>query len=79
MICPKCNGETKVCDSRKIQGNSIRRRVCLVCKYRFSTKEEILPETRKEDIMPDVNTSEYIAWLLRNRKRLYRKERQNNG
>ena len=44
MHCPVCaSKETKVTDSRvTTEGLSIkRRRECMVCKYRFSTIEEM--------------------------------------
>lgn len=41
MICPKCNGETNVIDSRDHQERTVkrRRRKCQNCKYRFTTFE----------------------------------------
>lgn len=39
MKCPKCNGNTKVTDSRCEDDCVNRRRVCLECGYRFSTIE----------------------------------------
>ncbi len=44
MLCPYCDhSETKVLDSRKLQNGRIirRRRECLRCRQRFSTKESI--------------------------------------
>jgi len=40
MICPRCNGDTKVADKRDGKGNTNRRRrECLGCGYRFNTRE----------------------------------------
>jgi transcriptional repressor NrdR len=40
MLCPYCsNNETKVTDKRDIKGTIKRRRECLKCSQRFSTKE----------------------------------------
>jgi transcriptional regulator NrdR family protein len=40
MICPKCESPTEVINSRKKDGNVVRRRLCS-CGERFSTKEVI--------------------------------------
>jgi transcriptional regulator NrdR family protein len=40
MICPKCESPTEVINSRKKDGNVVRRRLC-ACGERFSTKEVI--------------------------------------
>jgi transcriptional regulator NrdR family protein len=40
MICPKCESPTEVINSRKKDGNVVRRRACK-CGERFSTKEVI--------------------------------------
>lgn len=37
--CPKCNGESKVIDSRDGETARRRRRQCLRCKNRYSTYE----------------------------------------
>ena len=37
--CPKCNGESKVIDSRDGETARRRRRECLSCKNRYSTYE----------------------------------------
>lgn len=37
--CPKCNGESKVIDSRDGETARRRRRECLRCKNRYSTYE----------------------------------------
>jgi transcriptional regulator NrdR family protein len=41
MICPKCESPTEVINSRKKDGNVVRRRLC-ACGERFSTKEVIV-------------------------------------
>lgn len=48
MRCPKCGAnEDKVIDSRSLPSDQVirRRRLCLVCTYRFTTHEEVLRET----------------------------------
>ncbi len=44
MLCPMCHHETKVVDSRTLNGEMIvrRRRECQECKFRFSTHEQIV-------------------------------------
>ncbi len=39
MICPVCEGNTKVVDSRKYCDHIYRVRKCLKCGYRFPTTE----------------------------------------
>lgn len=39
MLCPMCNGQTKVTNSRPEDDCVNRRRECLDCHYRFSTVE----------------------------------------
>jgi transcriptional repressor NrdR len=49
MLCPSCkNGNNKVIDSRLTEaGNAIRRRrICLSCERRFTTKERVEEELR---------------------------------
>jgi len=43
MLCPLCNNNTKVLESRTTANNTSirRRRECLKCKFRFSTIEEV--------------------------------------
>lgn len=38
-MCPKCDGPTRVVDSRDRGGAQRRRRVCPACGYRFNTFE----------------------------------------
>lgn len=37
--CPKCNGESKVVDSRDEELARRRRRQCNICKHRYTTYE----------------------------------------
>lgn len=41
MNCPKCDCDTSVINSRRVEGTIRRRRECQCCGYRFSTKEVI--------------------------------------
>ncbi len=42
MLCPHCQkAESKVIDSREIGSIIRRRRQCLTCRFRFTTREEI--------------------------------------
>lgn len=48
MHCPKCGGDTTVIDSRVYEDHVKRRRLCLKCGKRFSTKEILsLPPKKK--------------------------------
>ena len=59
MNCPKCDGATRVADSRDVRGERLlrRRRECLVCLHRFTTYER--------EVGPDVQKIESPAALLR--------------
>lgn len=64
MECPECNGKTAVKDSRKIECNVFRIRVCKDCGHKFYTEEAEI-ELEEADI--------YMAYLkrqYRNKKRL---------
>ena len=39
MTCPVCGGQTKVTESRRYTDTIRRRRECLNCHHRFTTKE----------------------------------------
>mgnify|MGYP003132978033 FL=1 len=39
MICPKCQGKTKVYNSRPFGDNIRRHRLCLKCGHKYSTLE----------------------------------------
>jgi transcriptional repressor NrdR len=39
MTCPVCGGQTRITDSRAQPDVVRRRRECLECGYRFTTKE----------------------------------------
>jgi len=49
MQCPKCEKETDVLDSRRMDGTVRRRRKCKSCQHRFSTEERLFeaPQKRK--------------------------------
>ena len=48
MDCPVCGkNQTKVVDSRPINGSVRRRRKCLICGHRFTTFEVISDEEEK--------------------------------
>ncbi len=56
MLCPSCkSSETKVIDSRTTEGGQAirRRRSCLTCDRRFTTKERIEEELRLAVIKSD--------------------------
>ena len=55
MLCPMCDGETKVTDSRPKVDSVNRRRECLECGFRFKTVEVDVDyfdfmKKRKDDI-----------------------------
>lgn len=39
MLCPKCDSNTSVIDSRVTMASVRRRRCCKMCRYRFTTYE----------------------------------------
>ena len=52
MNCPACQTETRVIDSRPVEGSVRRRRVCQQCGHRFTTYEraaELEPAVVKRD------------------------------
>ncbi|MHC4695627.1 MAG: transcriptional regulator NrdR [Planctomycetota bacterium] len=56
MLCPSCKSEhNKVIDSRVTEGKSAirRRRVCLACRRRFTTKERLEQEVRLTVVKAD--------------------------
>lgn len=50
MNCPKCDCDTNIVDSRRVEGTIRRRRECQCCGYRFSTKEVIEKESRSKSM-----------------------------
>ncbi len=54
MQCPKCEKETDVLDSRRMDGTVRRRRKCKSCQHRFSTEERLFeaPKKRKTIATP---------------------------
>ena len=74
MLCPDCNSNTKVIDSRSQPGFVYRRRKCKSCGMRFSTEEKIsIPERidiyvvieGSTNIYPiNINTEDWDASLL---------------
>lgn len=56
MNCPACQTETRVIDSRPVEGSVRRRRVCQQCGHRFTTYEraaELEPAVVKQDGRPE--------------------------
>lgn len=69
MNCLTCGGKTKVIDSRLADATCRRRRVCLVCGFRFSTQEQAetleateAPVTRADCIR--AMTDEQLAYAI---------------
>lgn len=57
MLCPKCETETRVIDTRKMDSGAIRRRRQCPnpqCNHRFATKEEITRFSKGRP--PDIDT-----------------------
>lgn len=48
MICPECDGKTKVVDSRVVEENVFRIRKCVECGYRFCTEELLIDDKETE-------------------------------
>lgn len=67
--CPKCNGESKVIDSRDEESARRRRRQCNGCGNRYTTYEIHADEYNRirqlkvsvAEIEPVINTLRYIA------------------
>lgn len=47
MRCPICAGDTRVIDSRPRPEGLRRRRSCVCCAHRFTTREYIVEKRRK--------------------------------
>lgn len=48
MICPKCEGKTKVIDSREVEENVFRIRKCTSCGCKFCTEELLIDDKDTE-------------------------------
>ena len=54
MICPKCQGKSKVYNSRRLGDTTRRHRQCLTCGHKYSTIETLETKVVKlDDIMGD--------------------------
>ena len=54
MICPKCQGKSKVYNSRPLGDTTRRHRQCLTCGHKYSTIETLETKVVKlDDIMGD--------------------------
>ncbi len=64
MKCPECNhNKQKVLEIRTRVGHNYRRRECLNCKYRFSTKEIIYdPESENYRVYKTKKTKKKIKY-----------------
>lgn len=47
MDCTRCDGDTRVIDTRPSMGTERRRRECKVCGHRFTTMEVVVSEPDK--------------------------------
>ena len=50
MVCPKCQGETKVLNCASNEEVVYRLRKCLKCKNLFMTKEQISEDSDKRTL-----------------------------
>ena len=50
MVCPKCQGETKVLNCASNDETTYRLRKCLKCKNLFMTKEQISEDSDKRTL-----------------------------
>ena len=85
MVCPYCDGETKVVNSRRqARNNQVwRRRQCLACQAVFTTHEQIELESallvekngRSEPFLPDLLLNELML-ALRHRQDVYTASRE---
>lgn len=61
MNCPKCNGKTRVPDTRSAGWKVCRRRVCKECGYEFWTVEQKVNSTFARNEL-------YKIWFKKYRK-----------
>ncbi len=63
MKCNRCEGSTKVVDTRYRNGMVIRRRECTACKHRYSTKEievRVIKEIKKaKEFLENIKTENW--------------------
>lgn len=62
MKCPKCNGPSKVMETRPNKRGYRKRRECLTCMARFTTQEIPIEEVSK---MQSKNMKEELRFLIR--------------
>jgi len=48
--CPQCQGDSRVVETRPARHHVRRRRECVVCGYRWTTKETSVKEEHDEHI-----------------------------
>lgn len=60
MLCPICNSDTRVIDSRFKDSRIRRRRKCLSCGYRYSTYEVIKPNKNMLKLITDVAVDHFF-------------------
>jgi len=69
MLCPFCNAETKVVDSRLSKDSLRRRRECTKCQRRFTTYERIestnLLIVKKDGTREQFNREKLMAGIIR--------------
>lgn len=61
LCCPECGNDSAVVDSRAADGNIRRRRECVSCRYRFTTREIIHAEGGDFMVVPREEWSVVIA------------------
>lgn len=67
MLCPKCRSpEVSVIDSRSLGFSTYRRRHCLDCGNRFSTRE--IPEDEAKAMQSILNSLAYLIDQAERRK-----------
>lgn len=77
MKCPVCRSESHVTDSRKRRNYTARRRECMGCGRRFTTKERIdVPAEPAEPTMTLEKLSEQIAEVAMLVQDLHRRQQQ---
>ena len=70
MLCPKCDTDSHVLDTRRGDGNTLRRRrECNRCRYRFTTYEVVVGGAKPKQpvilVLPNQRTAEELRQLLK--------------
>lgn len=62
MECPKCSGKSNVVNSRKVEMNVFRVRVCKDCGFRFYTEEVEIDNEEARAYMAAIKRADRKRW-----------------